>query len=106
MVHKEMAQLSISPPSRLCAQCHKHQEDIETDIFLQDERGISVTRAPKVNVARVSKQLFVYCEAGQRLKGTMTALKAIKANCSAHTSEKLFVALPTQKTHILIYCCL
>ena len=60
-----MARLSIASPSPLCAQRHKHQEDIETDVSLLDERGISVTQAPKVNVVGVSKQLSVYCGAGE-----------------------------------------
>lgn len=52
VVDKEIAVPSISsrPPPLLCAQCPKHHGDIETDISLLDERGISVTQAPKVNV--------------------------------------------------------
>ncbi len=100
MVDKEIAHPSISPPAPpppLCAQRHQHHGDIETDISLLDERGISVTQAPKVNVVWVSKQLLVYCGAGEGLKGTITPPKAIKGNCSVHTSDKLFVALPAHK---------
>lgn len=96
VVDKEIAVPSISsrPPPPLCAQCPKHHGDIETDISLLDERGISVTQAPKVNVVWVSKQLFVYCGMGERLKGTIIPVKAIKGNCSVHTSDKLFATVP------------
>ena len=59
MVDKEIS-LPPPPPRPLCAQSHKHRGDIETDMSLLDERGISVAQAPKVNVFGVSKQLLVY----------------------------------------------
>lgn len=31
---------------------------------------------------------------GERLKGTITPVKAIKGNCSVHTSDKLFATVP------------
>lgn len=31
---------------------------------------------------------------GERLKGTIIPVKAIKGNCSVHTSDKLFATVP------------
>lgn len=62
--------------------------------------AISVTQAPKVNVVWVSKQAvprLPRSAGAEGLKGTVTPPKAIKGNCSVHTSDKLFVALAAQK---------
>ncbi|CAB1447887.1 unnamed protein product [Pleuronectes platessa] len=48
VVDKEISLPPPPPPRSLCAQSHKHHGDIETDMSLLDERGISVTQAPKL----------------------------------------------------------
>ena len=71
--------------------------------------AISVTQAPKVNVVWVSKQAvprLPRSAGAEGLKGTVTPPKAIKGNCSVHTSDKLFVALAAQKRRTLICDCL